>query len=80
MRADDPWLADANGKPAFAAPSGSIQAVRSAPRDAARGPGGLWVMEVDPGLKRCLAARPIAKNRKPIYGAFGRLRAAIRFV
>jgi hypothetical protein len=46
IRADDPWLADKNGKPAFAAPSGSIQAVRSAPRDAARGPGGLWV-EVD---------------------------------
>jgi len=46
IRADDPWLADKNGKPAFATPSGSIQAVRSAPRDAARGPGGLWV-EVD---------------------------------
>ena len=43
IRADDAWLADANGKPAFAAPSGSIQAVRSAPRDAARGTGGLWV-------------------------------------
>ena len=46
IRADDPWLADANGKPAFALPSGSVQAVRSAPRDPARGPGGLWV-EVD---------------------------------
>ena len=46
IRADDAWLANANGKPAFAAPSGSIQAVRSAPRDATRGPGGLWV-EVD---------------------------------
>ncbi|WP_292422697.1 MBL fold metallo-hydrolase [Mesorhizobium sp.] len=46
IRADDAWLADANGKPAFTAPSGSIQAVRSAPRDAARGAGGLWV-EVD---------------------------------
>jgi hypothetical protein len=46
IRADDPWLADAKGKPAFAFPSGSVQAVRSAPRDPARGPGGLWV-EVD---------------------------------
>lgn len=46
IRADDPWLAKANGKPAFASPSGSILAVRSAPRDPARGPGGLWV-EVD---------------------------------
>jgi hypothetical protein len=46
IRADDPWLADKDGKPVFTAPSGSIQAVRSAPRDAARGPGGLWV-EVD---------------------------------
>ncbi|TGU07996.1 hypothetical protein EN792_041815 [Mesorhizobium sp. M00.F.Ca.ET.149.01.1.1] len=46
IRADDPWLAEKNGKPAFASPSGSVQAVRSAPRDPARGPGGLWV-EVD---------------------------------
>ncbi|TIV54712.1 MAG: hypothetical protein E5V88_04190, partial [Mesorhizobium sp.] len=37
IRADDPWLANANGKPAFASPSGSILAVRSAPRDRARG-------------------------------------------
>ncbi|RUU00466.1 hypothetical protein EOD23_23315 [Mesorhizobium sp. USDA-HM6] len=46
IRADDPWLAGAGGKPTFASPSGSILAVRSVPRDAARGPGGLWV-EVD---------------------------------
>ncbi|KUM24704.1 hypothetical protein AU467_06240 [Mesorhizobium loti] len=46
IRADDHWLATANGKPAFASPSGSILAVRSAPRDPARGRGGLWV-EVD---------------------------------
>jgi hypothetical protein len=46
LRADDTWLADKNGKPAFATPSGSILAVRHAPRDEARGPGGLWV-EVD---------------------------------
>ncbi|AZO23818.1 hypothetical protein EJ070_26130 [Mesorhizobium sp. M1E.F.Ca.ET.045.02.1.1] len=46
IRADDAWLANANGKPAFASPSGSILAVRSAPRDHARGAGGLWV-EVD---------------------------------
>lgn len=43
IRADDAWLANKNGKPAFAAPSGSILAVRSAPRDEARGTGGLWV-------------------------------------
>ncbi|UVK36995.1 hypothetical protein LHFGNBLO_003980 [Mesorhizobium sp. AR10] len=46
IRADDAWLANKNGKPAFASPSGSILAVRNAPRDASRGPGGLWV-EVD---------------------------------
>ncbi len=46
IRADDAWLADKDGKPAFASPSGSIMAVRNAPRDAARGKGGLWV-EVD---------------------------------
>ncbi|CDX17846.1 conserved hypothetical protein [Mesorhizobium sp. ORS 3324] len=46
IRADDPWLADKDGKPAFASPSGSVLAVRSAPRDPARGAGGLWV-EVD---------------------------------
>ncbi|OWK18366.1 hypothetical protein AJ88_04220 [Mesorhizobium amorphae CCBAU 01583] len=46
IRSDDKWLADKNGKPAFATPSGSIRAVRHAPRDEARGEGGLWV-EVD---------------------------------
>jgi hypothetical protein len=43
IRADDEWLADKNGKPAFASPPGSVLAVRHAPRDAARGKGGLWV-------------------------------------
>ncbi|MFK0688060.1 MBL fold metallo-hydrolase [Mesorhizobium sp. IMUNJ 23033] len=46
IRSDDKWLADKNGKPPFATPSGSIRAVRHAPRDKARGEGGLWV-EVD---------------------------------
>lgn len=46
IRADDAWLATANGRPDFACPSGSILAVRSCARDPKRGPGGLWV-EVD---------------------------------
>ncbi|TJW17960.1 MAG: hypothetical protein E5W82_02995 [Mesorhizobium sp.] len=43
IRADDEWIGNKNGKPAFAPPTGSILAVRNAPRDAARGKGGLWV-------------------------------------
>ena len=46
IRADDEWLASKDGRPGFSVPSGSILAVRHAPRDARRGKGGLWV-EVD---------------------------------
>ncbi|WP_165420697.1 MBL fold metallo-hydrolase [Rhizobium ruizarguesonis] len=46
IRADDTWLANTNGKPDFAHPSGSVLAVRNAVRDPKRGTGGLWV-EVD---------------------------------
>lgn len=43
IRADDEWLATANGAPGFPCPSGSVLAVRSAVRDPQRGEGGLWV-------------------------------------
>lgn len=43
IRADDEWLAAADGRPGFTVPSGSIVAVRSAIRNPQRGKGGLWV-------------------------------------
>jgi hypothetical protein len=43
IRADDEWLAAADGRPGFTVPSGSIVAVRSAIRNPERGKGGLWV-------------------------------------
>ena len=46
IRADDEWIAKKDGRAGFTWPSGSIQAVRNAVRDTARGKGGLWV-EVD---------------------------------
>jgi hypothetical protein len=43
VRADDSWLAIEDGSPGFPVPSGSIRGLRFAPRDKARGKGGLWV-------------------------------------
>jgi glyoxylase-like metal-dependent hydrolase (beta-lactamase superfamily II) len=43
IRADDSWLGDADGKPGFAVPSGSILAVKNAIRGRGRHKSGFWV-------------------------------------